>query len=60
VVPAHSPALRPPLAERGAAVTLSGHTHHEQLSIPRLRWSLAAPFVEFAIGNTGAVGPGSM
>ncbi len=51
VVLAHNPVLWPPLAERGVQLTLSGHTHHGQLSIPRLRWSLASPFVEHAMGT---------
>jgi uncharacterized protein len=55
VVLAHNPALWPAIV-RGAArralrtVTLSGHTHHGQLSIPRLGWSLASPFLEHAMG----------
>jgi uncharacterized protein len=48
---AHNPALWPALAERGVDLTLSGHTHHGQLSIPRLRWSLASPFVKHAMGE---------
>lgn len=47
---AHNPALWPELAARGVQLTLSGHTHHGQLSIPRLRWSLASPFVRLAMG----------
>lgn len=47
---AHNPALWPALAERGVALTLSGHTHHGQLAIPRLGWSLASPFLEHAMG----------
>jgi predicted MPP superfamily phosphohydrolase len=50
IVLAHNPALWPALAERGADLTLSGHTHHGQLSIPRLGWSLASPFLEHAMG----------
>ncbi len=50
LVLAHNPALWPALARRGASLTLSGHTHHGQLSIPRLGWSLASPFVEHAMG----------
>ncbi len=45
---AHNPALWPALAGRGVPVTLSGHTHHGQLSIPRLGWSIASPFLELA------------
>jgi len=47
---AHNPALWPELAERGVALTLSGHTHHGQLSIPRLRWSVASLFLDLAMG----------
>ena len=47
---AHNPALWPALAERGVDLTLSGHTHWGQLAIPRLRWSLASPFLELAMG----------
>jgi predicted MPP superfamily phosphohydrolase len=47
---AHNPALWPGLARRGVHLTLSGHTHHGQLSIPRLGWSLASPFLEHAMG----------
>lgn len=51
LVLAHNPALWPGLARRGAHVTLSGHTHHGQLSIPALRWSLASLFLEHAMGR---------
>ncbi|MQA89796.1 MAG: metallophosphoesterase [Gemmatimonas sp.] len=47
---AHNPSLWPALAARGVAVTLSGHTHHGQLAIPRLGWSMASPFLELAMG----------
>ncbi len=47
---AHNPNLWPELARRGVALTLSGHTHHGQVSIPALRWCLASPFVRFAMG----------
>lgn len=50
LVLAHNPALWPALARRGASLTLSGHTHHGQFSIPRLGWSLASPFLEHAMG----------
>jgi len=50
LVLAHNPALWPALARRGVTLTLSGHTHHGQLSIPRLGWSLASPFLELAMG----------
>ncbi|MEA3199851.1 MAG: uncharacterized protein QOE90_1279 [Thermoplasmata archaeon] len=48
---AHNPALWPALAQRGVRVTLSGHTHHGQLSIPLLNWCLASPFLEHAMGR---------
>ena len=47
---AHNPALWPLLAERGVQLTLSGHTHHGQVSIPHLQWSLASLFLEYAMG----------
>ena len=47
---AHNPALWPALAERGVELTLSGHTHHGQLAIPRLGWSVASAFLELAMG----------
>ena len=50
LVLAHNPALWPAIARRGASLTLSGHTHHGQFSIPRLGWSLASPFLEHAMG----------
>jgi predicted MPP superfamily phosphohydrolase len=48
---AHNPALWPALAERGVDLTLSGHTHYGQFSIPRIGWSLASPFLEHAMGS---------
>ena len=51
IVLAHNPALFPALAERRVAVVLSGHTHHAQLSIPWLNWSLASVFLEYAMGT---------
>ena len=48
---AHNPALWPGLAERGVALTLSGHTHWGQFALPRLGWSLASPFLEHAMGG---------
>jgi predicted MPP superfamily phosphohydrolase len=48
---AHNPALWPALAKRGVHLTLSGHTHHGQFSIPALGWSLASPFLEHAMGT---------
>ena len=47
---AHNPALWPRLADRGVQLTLSGHTHHGQVSIPQLEWSLASLFLEYAMG----------
>ena len=47
---AHNPALWPALAERGVALTLSGHTHWGQLAMPSLGWSLASPFLRHAMG----------
>jgi predicted MPP superfamily phosphohydrolase len=47
---AHNPALWPALAARGADLTLSGHTHWGQLSVPRLGWCLASPFLKLAMG----------
>jgi predicted MPP superfamily phosphohydrolase len=47
---AHNPALWPLLAERGVALTLSGHTHWGQFALPGLGWSLASPFLEHAMG----------
>jgi predicted MPP superfamily phosphohydrolase len=48
---AHNPALWPQLAERGVHLTLSGHTHYGQLSIPHIGWSLASLFLEHAMGS---------
>jgi hypothetical protein len=48
---AHNPALWPRLAERGVALTLSGHTHWGQFALPRMGWSLASPFLEHAMGG---------
>ena len=39
------------VAQRGVAVTLSGHTHHGQFSIPSKGWSLASVFLEYAMGT---------
>jgi uncharacterized protein len=47
---AHNPALWPALAARGVDLTLSGHTHWGQLSLPRLGWCLASPFLTLAMG----------
>jgi predicted MPP superfamily phosphohydrolase len=49
VVLAHNPALWPQLAGRGVHLTLSGHTHYGQLSIPHMDWSLASLFLEHAM-----------
>jgi predicted MPP superfamily phosphohydrolase len=48
---AHNPALWPLLAERGVALTLSGHTHWGQLALPGRGWSLATPFLERAMAG---------
>lgn len=48
---AHNPALWPALAKRGVQLTLSGHTHYGQFSIPKLGWSLASPFLKHAMGS---------
>lgn len=48
---AHNPGLWPPLAQRGVALTLSGHTHWGQLALPRLGWSVASPFLKHAMGG---------
>lgn len=47
---AHNPALWPALAARGVALTLSGHTHWGQFAFPNLGWSLASPFLQYAMG----------
>lgn len=47
---AHNPVLWPALAARGVQLTLSGHTHHGQFSIPSLGWSIASVFLEHAMG----------
>jgi len=47
---AHNPALWPALAKHDVALTLSGHTHWGQFAFPRRDWSLASPFLEFAMG----------
>ena len=53
---AHNPSLWPALAERGVALTLSGHTHWGQVAFPRLGWSLASPFLRYAMGAHNARG----
>jgi predicted MPP superfamily phosphohydrolase len=45
---AHNPAVWPQLAERGVALTLSGHTHAGQFAIGT--WNLAARFLELSLG----------
>ena len=47
---AHNPALWPSIAQRGAALTLSGHTHWGQFALPTIGWSLATPFLQHAMG----------
>jgi len=51
LVLAHNPALWPSIAERGASLTLSGHTHWGQFALPSLGWSLASPFLEHSMGG---------
>lgn len=51
LVLAHNPILWPALAQQHVPLTLSGHTHHGQFSLPRLGWSLASPFLEHAMGS---------
>jgi len=48
---AHNPALWPGLVENGVDLTLSGHTHYGQFSIPGRNWSMATPFLEHAMGH---------
>jgi predicted MPP superfamily phosphohydrolase len=50
IVLAHNPALWPALADRAVGLTLSGHTHWGQFSVPQWGWSLASPFLELAMG----------
>jgi len=47
---AHNPSLFPALADRGVALTLSGHTHWGQLALPAAGWSMAGMFLEDAMG----------
>lgn len=47
----HNPALWPAVADRGARLTLSGHTHWGQFALPALGWSLASPFLEHSMGS---------
>lgn len=47
---AHNPALFSALAERGVALTLSGHTHWGQVALPAAGWSMASMFIEDAMG----------
>ncbi len=53
---AHNPALWPALAQRGVALTLSGHTHWGQLALPHFGWSVASPFLAHAMGGHTAGG----
>ncbi|MDQ6612017.1 MAG: metallophosphoesterase [Gemmatimonadota bacterium] len=50
---AHNPGLWVALQQRGAALTLSGHTHWGQFSIPALNWSIASPWLKHAMGAYG-------
>lgn len=47
---AHNPSLFEALAERGVALTLSGHTHWGQVALPAAGWSMASMFLEDAMG----------
>jgi hypothetical protein len=48
---AHDPALYPAAAERGVALTLSGHTHGGQLAVPfKHRWNLSMRVYRFHSG----------
>lgn len=47
---AHNPALWPALVKRGAALTLSGHTHWGQFAIPSRNWNLAGRFQPYSMG----------
>lgn len=47
---AHNPELWPALAARGVDLTLSGHTHYGQFSIPGTRWSMASLFLDLSMG----------
>ncbi|MEP6765076.1 MAG: metallophosphoesterase [Gemmatimonadaceae bacterium] len=46
----HNPGLWRAVQKRGAALTLSGHTHWGQLSITPLNWSLASPWLKHSMG----------
>lgn len=35
---------------RAVDLTLSGHTHHGQLAVPRLGWSMASVFLDLSMG----------
>jgi len=48
---AHNPALWPTLASRGVDLTLSGHTHYGQFTIPSRNWSMASTFLKLAMGS---------
>jgi len=52
VLLAHDPALFPDAAARGVELTLSGHTHGDQLGVPFFarRWNLARVMTRFASG----------
>jgi predicted MPP superfamily phosphohydrolase len=53
IVMAHDPKLFPDLADRGAALVLSGHTHWGQLALPIFgaRFNLANRFMRFGGGT---------
>ncbi len=48
---AHNPLLWDQLAERGASLTRSGHTHYGQFAIPMLGWNIASPFMKPSMGS---------
>ncbi|MDR0788547.1 MAG: metallophosphoesterase [Gemmatimonadota bacterium] len=49
LVLAHNPSLWPGLAGRGVELTISGHTHYGQFSIPALHWNLAGMFLPYSM-----------
>lgn len=51
IVLAHNPVLWTALVKHDIPLTLSGHTHYGQLTIPRLGWSLASPFLKHVMDS---------
>ncbi len=47
---AHNPGLWVAIQQRGVALTLSGHTHWGQFSIPAVNWSFASPWLKHSMG----------